>query len=125
MDLKPYLCGLLCLACCLHKTAASAINPNDTYTGVVCRYNDQEYEAGEFQLSPCVHCHCERITGILTCTHQECPKMENGTEAGCIRYGPPAGKCCPECLEHGCIYNGASYPKGVQVPSTEQCKNCY
>ena len=87
-------------------------------TSVTCEYNGKVYPPGEYQISPCVTCICEK-SGELRCTSETCDPVP-----GCIEYDRVPGQCCAQCLEYGCLYNNTGYPRGARIPAGP-CTKCY
>lgn len=106
---------------CFLVREASSLEGNSgrvSRSSVTCEYNGKVYPPGEYQISPCVTCICEK-SGELKCTSQTCEKAP-----GCIEYARVPGQCCAECLEYGCLYNGTGYPRGAHIPAGP-CTKCY
>ncbi|XP_035225899.1 mucin-3A-like [Stegodyphus dumicola] len=106
-----------------------------------CFLDDKYYDEGARipmdPMKPCEVCYCIRNTSV--CTTQECELKVDG----CFpQY--KAGMCCPSrynCTEdaattippgvmepeeyEGCKVGGVLYKDGEQVPSLDECENCY
>ena len=84
-----------------------------------CTYNDVTYAVGAFQLSKCVNCNCDKVTGEVSCVTKNCPAVKN-----CLRYYTLPDRCCPVCLQYGCTYDNQVYAPG-SIIKPDACTHCY
>lgn len=84
-----------------------------------CLYNNQVLQPGFFTPVPCVRCLCEASSGSINCSYLSCPKLE----ADCLKVIKDESKCCNQCAEYGCSFNGSVFAIG-DIISQESCQIC-
>ena len=85
-----------------------------------CTYRGRHYNPGDmFTPHPCTSCLCPESGGPVSCSYVQCQPQAN-----CIAYDPDKNKCCPKCLEKGCVYKNRTFSAGARIP-TDACTVCY
>ncbi|XP_071811068.1 uncharacterized protein [Apostichopus japonicus] len=84
-----------------------------------CKFEGKTYSAHEqwryLADEPCVTCRCAR--GETTCGIINCPSPP------CNNPVIPQGECCPQCIEHSCLFRGRFHPNG-DVWEEASCVQC-
>uniref|UniRef100_A0A3Q1GG99 VWFC domain-containing protein n=1 Tax=Acanthochromis polyacanthus TaxID=80966 RepID=A0A3Q1GG99_9TELE len=86
-----------------------------------CIYGGEERAEGSSWFAdstPCMNCMC--VDGVTTCSEVQCPPVV--CLSGQKQVKPP-GKCCPECQEASCLYQGTVYHSNEQW-EVDECTSC-
>ncbi|XP_049862899.1 hemocytin [Schistocerca gregaria] len=99
------------------------------YEKIACQEGGRTYQVGEQWPSPdgnpCVILSCEETEdGIAKKTHVE--KCQTQCQEG-WEYRPPVSpaRCCGECKQSGCLFNGQLFPEAATWESADHCTKYY